>query len=189
MYLNYEGELAAIIGRVTRNIGLEEVWDHLAGFTVANDAGLQDMRDTDAGSMLRVKGADTLCPIGPGIVSGVDVRSSVLTTYRNGKIVQQADIGDDMWFGVDYLVADIARHITLVPGDLVLTGTPANSRAVEPGDIIEVEVSDVGLLRNEVVEGEAPQFARGHKPLDSEESRRIALGNDERVAEELRYNE
>ena len=110
------------------------------------------MRDTDAGSMLRVKGADTLCPIGPGIVSGVDVRSSVLTTYRNGKIVQQADIGDDMWFGVDYLVADIARHITLVPGDLVLTGTPANSRAVEPGDIIEVEVSDVGLLRNEVVE-------------------------------------
>ena len=94
-----------------------------------------------------------------------------------------------MWFGVDYLVADIARHITLVPGDLVVTGTPANARAVEPGDIIEVEVSDVGLLRNEVVEGEAPQVSRGHKPLDSEESRRIALGNDERVAEELRYNE
>ena len=188
MYLNYEGELAAVVGRITRNVRLEDVWDHLAGFTVANDAGLQDMRDTDAGSMLRVKGADTLCPIGPGIVSGVDVRCSVLTTYRNGQIVQQANIGEDMWFGVDYLVADIARHITLVPGDLVLTGTPANSRAVDPGDVIEVEISNVGRLRNEVVEGEAPQFTCGHQPLDSEESRRIALGNDEGVAEKLHYN-
>ena len=93
-----------------------------------------------------------------------------------------------MWFGVDYLVADIARHITLVPGDLVLTGTPANSRAVDPGDVIEVEISNVGRLRNEVVEGEAPQFTCGHQPLDSEESRRIALGNDEGVAEKLHYN-
>ena len=188
MYLNYEGELAAVVGRITRNVRLEDVWDHLAGFTVANDAGLQDMRDTDAGSMLRVKGADTLCPIGPGIVSGVDVRCSVLTTYRNGQIVQQANIGEDMWFGVDYLVADIARHITLVPGDLVLTGTPANSRAVDPGDVIEVEISNVGRLRNEVVEGQAPHFTCGHQPLDSEESRRIALGNDEGVAEKLHYN-
>ena len=188
VYLNYEGELAAVVGRVTRNIRLEDAWDHLAGFTVANDAGLQDMRDTDAGSMLRVKGADTLCPVGPGLVSGVDIRSSVLTTFRNGQVVQQANIGEDMWFGVDYLVADIARHITLVPGDLVLTGTPANSRSVDLGDIIEVEISQVGRLRNEVVGGEVPQFLGGHKPLDSEESRRIALGNDGGVAKELHYN-
>ena len=188
MYLNYEGELAAVIGSITRNVKMEEVWDHIAGFTVANDAGLQDMRDTDAGSMLRVKGADTLCPIGPGLVSGVDIRDSVLTTYRNGQVVQKANIGEDMWFGVDYLVADISRHITLVPGDLILTGTPANSRSVDPGDVIEVEITNVGLLRNQVIEGEGLRFLGGHKPSDSQESRRIALGDDERVAKELHYS-
>ena len=184
-YLNYEGELAVVIGKPTRNISMEDAWDHIAGFTVANDAGLQDMRDTDAGSMLRVKGADTLCHIGPGIVSGVDVRNSTLRTYRNGMIVQEAVIGEDMWFGIDYLVSDLARHITLVPGDLVLTGTPANSRAVEPGDIIEVEITDIGRLRNQVVEGEEPRAGIGHRPTDSEEVRRIALGNDDRLPDHL----
>ena len=188
MYLNYEGELAAIIGRKTRNILQEDAWDHIAGFTVANDAGLQDMRDTDAGSMLRVKGADTLCPVGPGIVSGIDVRESTLRTYRNGKIVQEAVIGVDMWFGVDYLVTDIARHITLLPGDLVLTGTPANSRSVDPGDVIEVEITGIGRLRNEVVEGEFPKAKLGHHPTDSKEVRRIALGNDERVPDHFRLH-
>ena len=185
IYLNYEGELAVVVGKLTRNILLEDAWEHIAGFTIANDAGLQDMRDTDAGSMVRVKGADTLCPIGPGIVSGVDVRNSTLRTYRNGKIVQEAVIGQDMWFGIDYLIADLARHITLVPGDLVLTGTPANSRAVDPGDIIEVEITGIGRLRNEVVEGEAPKAKLGHHPTDSEEVRRIALGNDDRLPDHL----
>ena len=185
IYLNYEGELAVVIGKVTRNILLEDAWDYIAGFTVANDAGLQDMRDTDAGSMVRVKGADTLCPVGPGIVSGVDVRDSTLRTYRNGKIVQEAVIGQDMWFGIDYLVTDLARHITLVPGDLVLTGTPANSRAVDPGDIIEVEITGIGRLRNEVIEGEVPKANLGHHPTDSDEVRRIALGNDDRLPAHL----
>ena len=185
MYLNYEGELAVVIGKLTRNIVLEDAWDYIAGFTVANDAGLQDMRDTDAGSMVRVKGADTLCPVGPGIVSGVDVRDSTLRTYRNGKIVQEAVIGQDMWFGIDYLVTDLARHITLVPGDLVLTGTPANSRAVDPGDIIEVEITGIGRLRNEVIEGEVPKANLGHHPTDSDEVRRIALGNDDRLPAHL----
>ena len=185
MYLNYEGELAVVIGKLTRNILLEDAWDYIAGFTVANDAGLQDMRDTDAGSMVRVKGADTLCPVGPGIVSGVDVRDSTLRTYRNGKIVQEAVIGQDMWFGIDYLVTDLARHITLVPGDLVLTGTPANSRAVDPGDIIEVEITGIGRLRNEVIEGEVPKANLGHHPTDSDEVRRIALGNDDRLPAHL----
>ena len=185
MYLNYEGELAVVIGKLTRNILLEDAWDYIAGFTVANDAGLQDMRDTAAGSMVRVKGADTLCPVGPGIVSGVDVRDSTLRTYRNGKIVQEAVIGQDMWFGIDYLVTDLARHITLVPGDLVLTGTPANSRAVDPGDIIEVEITGIGRLCNEVIEGEVPKANLGHHPTDSDEVRRIALGNDDRLPAHL----
>jgi 5-oxopent-3-ene-1,2,5-tricarboxylate decarboxylase / 2-hydroxyhepta-2,4-diene-1,7-dioate isomerase len=97
-YLNYEGEFAAIIGKVTRNVTPEEAWDHIAGFAPVLDMGAQDFRDTDQGSMLRVKGMDGFCPIGPGIVSGVDPRKEALRTYRNGLLVQEADIGG-RWSG------------------------------------------------------------------------------------------
>jgi len=179
-YLNYEGEVAAVIGKVTRNISRDEVWDRLAGFAVANDVGLQDMRDTDAGSMLRVKGPDGFCPVGPGLVSGVDVRKSILRSYRNGKLVQEGALGE-MLFGIDYLIADLARHITLLPGDIILTGTPANSRPMDVGDLIEVEVSELGRLGNRVVSAPAPREAVGHQPADTESVRRVALGNDERL--------
>ncbi len=185
-YLNCEGELGVVIGRVTRNVLPEEVWDNIAGFTVANDAGLQDMRDTDNKAMVRVKGADSLCPIGPGLVTGVDPREQTLRTYRNGKLVQEAVIAEDLVFGIDYMIADLARHITFVPGDLVLTGTPCNSRSLDPGDVIEVEVSGIGRLRNTVVEVPAPRADIGHQPQDSEEARRIALGNDDGVPAHLR---
>ncbi len=185
-YLNYEGELAAIIGRVSRNLRPEEVWDHLAGFAVANDVGLHDMRDTDAGSMLRVKGPDGFCPIGPGIVSGVDPRQSILRTYRNGRLVQEGQLAEEMFFGIDYLVADLARLITLEPGDIILTGTPANSRPMQPGDLIEVEITGIGRLANRVVEAPAPRARLGHQPTDSDNVRRTALGNDERLPPQLR---
>jgi 5-oxopent-3-ene-1,2,5-tricarboxylate decarboxylase / 2-hydroxyhepta-2,4-diene-1,7-dioate isomerase len=179
-YLNYEGEVAAVIGKVTRNISRDEVWERLAGFAVANDVGLQDMRDTDAGSMLRVKGPDGFCPVGPGLVSGVDVRKSILRSYRNGKLAQEGALGE-MLFGIDYLIADLARHITLLPGDIILTGTPANSRPMDVGDLIEVEVSELGRLGNRVVSAPAPREAVGHQPTDTESVRRVALGNDERL--------
>ena len=86
-YLNYEGEIAAIVGKPMRNIAPADVWDHLAGFAVANDVGAQDFRDTDAGSMLRVKGQDGFCPIGPGIVRGVDIRESRVRTTSPGRKV------------------------------------------------------------------------------------------------------
>jgi 5-oxopent-3-ene-1,2,5-tricarboxylate decarboxylase/2-hydroxyhepta-2,4-diene-1,7-dioate isomerase len=178
-YLNYEGEVAAVVGRPMRNVGREEVWDHLAGFAPANDVGAQDFRDTDAGSMLRVKGQDGFCPIGPGLVRGVDVRESVLRTYLNGKIVQEGKVSE-MTFGIDYQLADLCRHITLLPGDIILTGTPANSRPMKPGDVVEVEVSDVGRLSNTVVEIPAPKHDVGHQPTDTESVRRVALGSDSR---------
>ncbi|HKU99043.1 MAG TPA: fumarylacetoacetate hydrolase family protein [Vineibacter sp.] len=184
-YLNYEGEVAAVIGKVTRNVSREQVWDHLLGFAAGNDVGLHDMRDTDAGSMLRVKGPDGFCPIGPGIVSGIDIRKSTLRTYRNGKLSQEGAISE-MIFGIDYLVADLARHITLMPGDIIMTGTPANSRPMEVGDLIEVEVSQVGRLSNRVVTAPAPGAAVGHQPTDSEGVRRVALGNDERLPARLK---
>ena len=184
-YLNYEGESAAVIGRPTRNVLPAEVWDHLAGFAVANDVGLQDMRDTDGGSMLRVKGQDGFCPIGPGLVSGIDIRQSVIRSFRNGVLVQEGAVAD-MIFGIDYLIADLARHITLMPGDVVLTGTPANSRPLDLGDLIEIEVTGLGRLSNRVVAAPTPRAALGHQPTDSADVQRVALGNDERLPESIK---
>jgi 5-oxopent-3-ene-1,2,5-tricarboxylate decarboxylase/2-hydroxyhepta-2,4-diene-1,7-dioate isomerase len=187
-YLNYEGEFAAVIGKVTRNVTAEEAWDCIAGFVPALDMGLHDFRDTDAGSMLRVKGSDGFCPIGPGLVSGVDIRAQTIRTYRNGLIVQEANIGEEMVWGPDYMIADLARHITLLPGDLVLTGTPCHSRSLEPGDTIEVEITNIGRLTNLVVASPAPRAQVGHPPMDTPEARRVALGTDERVPDRFKQN-
>jgi 5-oxopent-3-ene-1,2,5-tricarboxylate decarboxylase/2-hydroxyhepta-2,4-diene-1,7-dioate isomerase len=135
--------------------------------------------------MLRVKGQDGFCPIGPGLVAGVDVRQSMIRTYRNGVLAQEGAVAD-MIFGIDYLVADLARHITLVPGDIILTGTPANSRPLEPGDLIEVEVTGLGRLSNRVVSSPAPRAAVGHQPTNSDDVRRVALGNDERLPDVIK---
>jgi 5-oxopent-3-ene-1,2,5-tricarboxylate decarboxylase/2-hydroxyhepta-2,4-diene-1,7-dioate isomerase len=178
-YLNYEGEIAAIVGAPMRNVAPDDVWDHLAGFAPSNDVGLHDFRDTDAGSMLRVKGMDGFAPVGPGIVRGVDVRESTLRTYVNGEVVQEAPVAE-MNFGIDYLLADLCRHITLVPGDIVMTGTPANSRPMALGDTVEVEVDGLGRLANTVAEAPAPAHAVGHQPTDSKQVRAVALGGDYR---------
>jgi 5-oxopent-3-ene-1,2,5-tricarboxylate decarboxylase/2-hydroxyhepta-2,4-diene-1,7-dioate isomerase len=178
-YLNYEGEIAAIIGIPMRNVAPDDVWDHLAGFSPANDVGLHDFRETDAGSMLRVKGQDGFCPIGPGVVRGVDVRASTLRTLVNGAVVQEAPVAE-MNFGIDYLLADLCRHITLLPGDVVLTGTPAFSRPMDVGDVVEVEIDGLGRLTNTVVEIPAPPHAIGHQPTDSKQVRAVALGSEYR---------
>jgi 5-oxopent-3-ene-1,2,5-tricarboxylate decarboxylase / 2-hydroxyhepta-2,4-diene-1,7-dioate isomerase len=180
-YLNYEGEIALVVGKPTRNIQPQEAWDHIAGFTCALDMGLQDMRDTDAGSMLRVKGADGFCPLGPGLVSGIDPHKQVLRTYRNGRLVQEGALADELIWGFDYLLADLARHITFMPGDVILTGTPANSRPLDVGDLIEVEVTEIGRLSSRVVEAPAPRATVGHLPTESSEVRRVSLGNDDRL--------
>ena len=177
-WLNYEGEIAIVIGRTCRNVGPEEAGEYIAGYTVANDYGLHDFRDTDAGSMLRVKGSDTLCPLGPGLVTGWAFRDKAIETRVNGRVVQSGNTKEMMW-DMHYLVADLARTITLEPGDVILSGTPANSRPVEPGDVVEVEVEGLGCLRNHIVEGPAainPGF--GAQPSESEEVVSTALGGD-----------
>jgi 5-oxopent-3-ene-1,2,5-tricarboxylate decarboxylase/2-hydroxyhepta-2,4-diene-1,7-dioate isomerase len=176
-YLNYEGEVGVIIGKPMRNVGREQAWDYIAGFAPANDVGCQDYRETDAGSMLRVKGMDGFCPIGPGIVSGVDIRKSTLHTYINGKIVQEGAISE-MIFPIDYILADLCRYITLLPGDIILSGTPKNSRPMNVGDLVEVEVSGIGRLSNRVAEAPLPAHKVGHQPTDTDSVRRVALGSD-----------
>ena len=176
-YLNYEGEVAVIIGKPMRNVGRAEVWQYIAGFAPGNDVGSQDFRDTDAGSMLRVKGMDGFCPIGPGIVSGVDIRQATLRTYLNDAVVQEGSLSE-MIFPIDYILADLCRYITLLPGDVIMSGTPRNSRPMNVGDLVEVEVTGLGRLSNRVVEAPAPTYQVGHQPTDTDAVRRVALGSD-----------
>ena len=177
-YLNYEGEIAIVIGRECAHISREDAPRYIAGYTIANDYGLHDFRDTDAGSMLRVKGSDTLCPLGPGVVDDWDFHGKRVRTLVNGDVRQDGST-DEMLWDMHYLVADIARTITLVPGDVILSGTPANSRPVEPGDVIEVEVEGLGALRNSIVEGAVPiRDDVGAQPSASEEVVSTAFGGD-----------
>jgi 5-oxopent-3-ene-1,2,5-tricarboxylate decarboxylase/2-hydroxyhepta-2,4-diene-1,7-dioate isomerase len=177
-YLNYEGEIAIVIGAPTVHIAPEEAGEHILGYTVANDFGLHDFRDTDAGSMLRVKGSDSLCPLGPGLRTDWDFHDKAIETRVNGRTVQSGNTAEMIW-DMHYLVADIARTITLEPGDVILSGTPANSRSVEPGDVVEVEVEGLGVLRNPIVEGDVPiRDDVGAQPSDSEEVVSTALGGD-----------
>jgi 5-oxopent-3-ene-1,2,5-tricarboxylate decarboxylase/2-hydroxyhepta-2,4-diene-1,7-dioate isomerase len=177
-YLNFEGEIAIVIGRETRHVLPEEASDHILGYTIANDYGLHDFRDTDAGSMLRVKGSDSLCPLGPGVVDDWDFHAKRIRTLVNGD-VRQDGTTDEMCWDMQYLVADIARTITLLPGDVILSGTPANSRPVHPGDVVTVEVEGLGALTNTIVAGDVPiRDDVGAQPSESEEVVSTALGGD-----------
>lgn len=177
-WLNYEGEIVIVIGKTCRNISPAEAGEYIAGYSVGNDFGLHDFRDTDAGSMLRVKGSDTLAPVGPALVTDWDYKNKMIRTYVNGE-VKQEDNTNNMEWDMHYLVADIARSITLLPGDMLFSGTPANSRPVFPGDVVEVEVEGLGRITNTVVEG--PTGIRtdvGAQPTESEEVISTALGGD-----------
>ena len=177
-WLNYEGEIVIVIGRTCRNVSPAQAVDYIAGYSIGNDYGLHDFRDTDAGSMLRVKGSDTLAPVGPGLVTDWDFRSKGIRTLVNGVAKQDSTTAEMEW-DMHYLVADIARTITLVPGDLLFSGTPAFSRPVQPGDIVEVEVEGLGTLTNHIVEGPTPiRSDVGAQPTESEEVVSTALGGD-----------
>ncbi|HEY1616185.1 MAG TPA: fumarylacetoacetate hydrolase family protein [Streptosporangiaceae bacterium] len=177
-WLNYEGEIAIVIGAPCRNVTPDQAGGYVAGYTIGNDFGLHDFRDTDAGSMLRVKGSDTLCPLGPGLVSGWDFRHQSIETTVNGVVVQSGST-DEMLFDMHYLIADLARTITLLPGDVILSGTPAGSRPVQPGDSVRVSVTGLGTLTSTIAAGPTPIPAGfGAQPTSSEEVVSTALGGD-----------
>jgi 5-oxopent-3-ene-1,2,5-tricarboxylate decarboxylase/2-hydroxyhepta-2,4-diene-1,7-dioate isomerase len=177
-YLNFEGEIAIVIGQTAFDISVDEAGQHIAGYTIANDFGLHDFRDTDAGSMLRVKGSDTLCPLGPGLVDDWDFHDKEIRTLVNGEVRQRGNTNEMEW-DMHYLVADLARTITLLPGDVILSGTPAGSRPVEPGDEVTVEVEGLGALTNRIVSGDVAIRADvGAQPSESEEVISTAFGGD-----------
>lgn len=183
-FLNYEGEVAVVIGRPMHGVPQDEVLNHVAGYAVANDVGLHDFRHADRGSMLRVKGQDGFCPIGPELVpaSEFDPEDFEIRTYLNGEVVQEGGSRDLIW-PISYLLADLCRLITLVPGDVVLSGTPANSRPMEPGDVVEVEATGLGRLSNTVVDWDVDLSGPGDQPAISANTLHVALAMPEDEAE------
>ena len=176
-FLNYEGEVAVVIGRRCHGVSITQALDFVAGYTVANDWGVHDFRHADRGSMLRVKGQDGFCPLGPVLVDAADVDPEDLTlrTFVNGEQVQEGHTGTDLMFPFAYQIADVARLITLEPGDVLLTGTPANSRPVSPGDVVVVEVDGIGRLENHVVQSEEEMEPVGEQPMVTAQTLHVAL--------------
>ncbi|MFN8186405.1 MAG: fumarylacetoacetate hydrolase family protein [Gaiellales bacterium] len=185
-YLNYEGELAVVVGRRMKGVAADRVLDHVAGYCCANDVGLHDFRHADRGSMLRVKGQDGFLPLGPSLVPASEWSPSAYTlrTYLNGEVVQEATQDDVIW-PVEYQLADLCRLITLEPGDVVLTGTPANSRPMAIGDLVEVEISGLGRLSNTVVDWDVDLSGPGEQMEVSANTLHVALAIPEDEAERL----
>ncbi|HEV7642112.1 MAG TPA: fumarylacetoacetate hydrolase family protein [Gaiellaceae bacterium] len=173
--LTFEGEIALVIGRAARGLTPEQGLDHVGWYAPANDIGLYDMRWSDLGSNLRSKGQDGYTPVGPRIpAADIEPARLGLRVLVNDEVVQE-DTSETLLFPFGLLVADLSRFMTLEPGDIILTGTPAGSRPVEPGDVVTVELPGLSTLRNPIVEGAAiPGF--GAQPKVSSATRAAALG-------------
>jgi 2-keto-4-pentenoate hydratase/2-oxohepta-3-ene-1,7-dioic acid hydratase in catechol pathway len=151
--VDYEGELALVIGRRVKRWPQERWLDALAGVCCANDVTARDLQKKD-GQFARAKSFDTFCPIGPAIVPGIDPSDLALQTRVNGA-VRQSSRTSQMVFSPAFLVAYVSRMMTLLPGDLILTGTPAGIGALSAGDRVEVEIEGVGVLANRVAAPDA----------------------------------
>ena len=147
--IDYEGELAVVIGRSCRNASEEEAEEAIFGLTCLNDVTARDLQKKD-GQWTRAKGFDTFCPLGPWIVKSAETKGRRRETRLNGRVVQSANT-DMMIFPVSRLVSHISRFTTLRPGDVIATGTPAGVGPMNAGDEVEVEIEGIGLLRNRVV--------------------------------------
>jgi 2-keto-4-pentenoate hydratase/2-oxohepta-3-ene-1,7-dioic acid hydratase in catechol pathway len=147
--VHHEAELAVVIGKVTRDVQVEDVGPHILGYTAANDVTARDLQRLD-GQWTRAKGFDTFCPLGPAIDTDLDPQEGLSIICRVNGEIRQAGSTSDMVFGVGELVSYISRVMTLLPGDVVLTGTPEGVGPVVPGDRMEVEIEGVGTLINPV---------------------------------------
>ena len=147
--IDYEGELAVVIGRIARNVRAEDVYRYILGYTCANDVTLRDLQHTKD-QWARAKGFDGSCPLGPWIETDLDPNGVWLETRLNGDVVQRAST-EDLAFGVATLIEYITEFMTLLPGDAILVGTPEGVGPLTAGDVVEVDVDGVGTLRNPVV--------------------------------------
>lgn len=150
---HYEGELVVVIGKQTRNVSPEQARASVFGVTCGNDVSERDWQNGANKDLQwwRAKGADTFGPFGPAIVRGLDYGNLMLETRVNGKTVQKESTSD-LLFNVPAIVSFVSKYVTLVPGDIIFTGTPDTTTAMKDGDIVEVEIEKVGILRNRVVQ-------------------------------------
>ena len=149
--LHFEGEMVLVIGKTASNVSVEEAEDYIFGVTVGNDISERDWQAADL-QWLRAKASDTFGPVGPFIVNGLDYGNLMVQTRVNGEVRQSASSAD-LIFDIPTIVSYVSRYVTLFPGDLIFTGTPGTTQAMEPGDIVEVEIEGVGILSNQVVQG------------------------------------
>ena len=147
--VDYEGELAVVIGRLARHVRAEDAYRYILGFTCANDVTLRDLQKMDD-QWARAKGFDGSCPLGPWVETELDPIDIRVETRLNGEIRQAAQTSD-MVFGVAELIEYITEFMTLLPGDVLLTGTPEGVGRLSDGDVVEVEVEGIGTLSNPVV--------------------------------------
>ena len=154
--LAFEGEVAIVIGTAARNIAEADAWSYVAGVTASNDFGLYDMKTPDKGSNVRSKSRDGYTPLGPELIPAAEAApdSLRLRTWVNGEVVQDDGTrADQLIFSLPRIVADLSQHLTLEPGDVILTGTPAGSSVVAPGDTVEVEVTAASASGRELSSG------------------------------------
>jgi 5-oxopent-3-ene-1,2,5-tricarboxylate decarboxylase/2-hydroxyhepta-2,4-diene-1,7-dioate isomerase len=174
--LAFEGEIAVIIGTRARDVTPKQASDHIGWFAPANDFGVHDFRWADRGSNVMAKGQDGFTPIGPAIPAhGIDRAALHLRTTVNGKL-RQDTTGADLIFTFAELVADLSRFMTLEPGDVILTGTPAGANVVGPGDVVEVTLEGAGTVASTIVPARAELKPYGAMPKATAEARAFATG-------------
>ena len=182
--LGYEGEIALVIGKSARRIGLDDAWSHVEWVTASNDLGVYDLRYADKGSNVRSKGGDGFTPVGPALIpaDAVDPAGLRIRTWHNGELVQD-DTTEDLLFPFAQLVADLSQLLTLEEGDIILTGTPAGASVAKPGDVVDVEVTggsfSTGRLTTKVTEGTTPFADFGAQPKADDTQREEAYGSRE----------
>ena len=152
--VHFEGEMALVIGKVAKNVSVADAPNYVFGVTICNDLVdrqwlLEDLQ------WFRAKGSDTFGPLGPWIVTGTNFQDALLETRVNGKTLQSQRT-HDLIFDIPYLVSYVSHYVTLQPGDLIYTGTPGQTSAMQPGDVVEIEIEGIGVLRNKVVKDERP---------------------------------
>lgn len=149
--LHYEAEMAVVIGRRAENVSVEEAGDYIFGVTAGNDVSERSWQGGDI-QWVRAKGTRGFNAVGPALVKGADYKNIQITGRLNGEVVQEEN-SSDLIFNMEEMVSYISRYFTLEPGDMVWSGTMGSTRAMEPGDVYEVELSGIGVLRNELVQG------------------------------------
>jgi 2-keto-4-pentenoate hydratase/2-oxohepta-3-ene-1,7-dioic acid hydratase in catechol pathway len=147
--VDYEGELGVVIGKRAHRVSREQALEFVAGYVCVNDVTVRDLQKKD-GQWTRAKGFDTFCPMGPRVVPGLDPTNLRITTRVNG-VVKQDSSTSDLIFDVATLISFCSQHMTLEEGDVISTGTPSGVGPLQPGDVVEVEIQGIGILRNPVI--------------------------------------